>query len=259
MFVCRLVSGVRSSCEASATKRRCVSSDSSSAASIVLKEAPRRRELVVPALGNALARLAGLGDSLGRVAQPAHRSERRSRDRRGRHGGSGDRAERDEDQDDAQPFERPVGRLQALDDEDGSVRLRPARRTREAGPAGRSAKLLGRRCRGRSRSACRRRSGDGEHLSVVGGGKVETRRRNDAIALGVDHLDQVPAVVSRAADAPRDLHRMRRAAQRTVELSLELVPHHEVRRRAGERHDDGDDAGGDERQAGAKGHGSRNT
>ena len=80
MFVCRLVSGVRSSCEASATKRRCVSSDSSSAASIVLNEAPSARELVVPALGDALARLARLGDPLGRGGQAAHRSERRARD-----------------------------------------------------------------------------------------------------------------------------------------------------------------------------------
>ena len=42
MFVCMLVSGVRSSCDASATKRRCVSIDSSSAASIVLNELPSR-------------------------------------------------------------------------------------------------------------------------------------------------------------------------------------------------------------------------
>ncbi len=48
-----------------------------------------------------------------------------------------------------------------------------------------------------------------------------------------------------------------RAAQRAVQLSLELVPHHEVRRHGGERNDNRYDAGSDEREAGAKGHGSR--
>ena len=91
MFVCRLVSGVRSSCDASATKRRCVSSDSSSAPSIVLNDGAQGCELVVPALGNALARLAGLGDSLGRGGQPAHRSERRARDEAPADGRGGDR------------------------------------------------------------------------------------------------------------------------------------------------------------------------
>ena len=42
MFVRRLVSGVRSSCEASATSWRCARLDSSSAASIVLKLAASR-------------------------------------------------------------------------------------------------------------------------------------------------------------------------------------------------------------------------
>ena len=51
MFVWRLVSGVRSSCEASATKRRCVSSESSRDASIVLNDAPSRASSPFPPSG----------------------------------------------------------------------------------------------------------------------------------------------------------------------------------------------------------------
>ena len=114
MFVCRLVSGVRSSCEASATKRRCVSSDSSSEASIVLKDAAEARELVLSALGNPLARLARLGDPLGRRGQAAYRSERRARDERAGRRGDGDPPERDEDEDEPQPLEGAIRLLQVL-------------------------------------------------------------------------------------------------------------------------------------------------
>ena len=48
MFVRRLVSGVRSSCDASATSWRCERSASASASSIVLKLAPRRLSSSVP-------------------------------------------------------------------------------------------------------------------------------------------------------------------------------------------------------------------
>ena len=51
MFVCMLVSGVRSSCDASATKRRCVSIASSSAASIVLNDVPSRASSPRPPSG----------------------------------------------------------------------------------------------------------------------------------------------------------------------------------------------------------------
>ena len=81
MFVCRLVSGVRSSCEASATNRRCVSIDSSSAASIVLNAVPSRASSSwPPARVDALARVARLRDPLRRRGEPAHRDERRARD-----------------------------------------------------------------------------------------------------------------------------------------------------------------------------------
>ena len=84
MFVRRLVSGVRSSCDASATSCRCARAESSSAASIVLKLAARRR-----ARRGRARRCAARGrrvsvDLLGRLGQPAHRRERGARRRRGR-------------------------------------------------------------------------------------------------------------------------------------------------------------------------------
>ena len=48
MFVRRLVSGVRSSCEASETSCRCARAESSSAPSIVLNVAARRESSSVP-------------------------------------------------------------------------------------------------------------------------------------------------------------------------------------------------------------------
>jgi hypothetical protein len=44
-----------------------------------------------------------------------------------------------------------------------------------------------------------------------------------------------------------------------VDLRVELVPHEEVRRRRGEHNDHSNDTGRNERQAIAKGHGSRST
>ncbi len=85
-----LVSGVRSSCDASATNRRCVSIDSSSAASIVLKEAPRRDSSSRPPSGTRSLGSRVLCDSLGRVGEPAHRHERRARDERAAGGAGGD-------------------------------------------------------------------------------------------------------------------------------------------------------------------------
>src|SRR5262249_25941175 len=71
-------------------------------------------ELVLPSLGNALARLAGLGDSLSGGGQPTHRSECRARDKSASHRGGGDSAERDEDEDEPQPLERSIRLLQVL-------------------------------------------------------------------------------------------------------------------------------------------------
>ena len=57
------------------------------------------RELVLPAFGNTLARLAGLRDPFGRRREAAHRSQGRARDEGARRSGGGDPAERHEDQD----------------------------------------------------------------------------------------------------------------------------------------------------------------
>ena len=87
MFVRRLVSGVRSSCEASWTSCRCRCCASSSDWSIALKVAASRLELVVAADLDALRQVARRTDVLGRLAQVAHRLQRRARDEE-----AGDRA-----------------------------------------------------------------------------------------------------------------------------------------------------------------------
>ena len=79
MFVRRLVSGVRSSCDASDTSCRCAPVDSSSAAEHRV-EAGEPAELVLAARHDALREVAGLGDPLGRRGQAAD----------GREGGAGD-------------------------------------------------------------------------------------------------------------------------------------------------------------------------
>ena len=104
MFVRRLVKGVRSSWEASATKRRWLRAESSSAASIV--EAPgQAAELVRPLVRHAPGEIARLGHLLGRLGEAPHRGERGARDDEPEGRREPDAAERDEDQDRAQPVE----------------------------------------------------------------------------------------------------------------------------------------------------------
>ena len=104
MFVRRLVSGVRSSCEASATSWRWARLDSSSAASIVLKLAASRRELVVAAGLDPLREVAGLGHALGRLGQAPHGRERRLGDREARApAATSDPARRDQEQEQRDP------------------------------------------------------------------------------------------------------------------------------------------------------------
>ena len=115
MFVCRLVSGVRSSCDASATKRRCVSIDSSSAPSIVLNAVPRRASSSrPPASAHALARIACLARSARRRAvrrRTGASAVRETSAPRGRAGG--DAAERDEKKDEPQAIELVVDVVEA--------------------------------------------------------------------------------------------------------------------------------------------------
>ena len=100
---------------------------------------------------------------------------------------------------------------------------------------------------------------DVQHSRVFGGAKVEALRGRNEIALGVDDLDEVAAVIPGTADVALELHRMCGASQRPVELCLQLVPHDEVRRHRREHDDDCDDSRRHESQAGAKRHGSRST
>ncbi len=71
MFVRTLVSGVRSSCDASATSWRCARVDSSRAASIVLKLAASRLSSSLPVDLDPLREVLGLGHSLDRASSAA--------------------------------------------------------------------------------------------------------------------------------------------------------------------------------------------
>ena len=146
-------------------------------------------ELVVPALRDALARLAGLGDSLGGRRQPAHRGEGRARDDGSSDCGGGDRAERDEDEDEPQPFERPVRLLQAAHDDHRLVH-EPQRVV-----GGRRDVLPQVEAADRDVAVVAPRAtlghGDGVRVRLQ---RPAQRRAEDA-ALVVDHLDAVAAVV----------------------------------------------------------------
>src|SRR5579884_1933255 len=87
---------------------------------------------------------------------------------------------------------------------------------------------------------------------------MEAGRLN--IAVLIDDLDRVSPEVFDAGIRPRvELDCVHLVPERIVELTLELVAHHEVRRQRREGDDESDDAGRHERQAGPKSHGSRST
>ena len=220
-------------------------------------------ELVVPALGDALTRLAGLCDSLGRRGQPAHRSERRAGHECGqpRRPGRGPASET-RIRIKLQPVERAVRRLQALDDEHGSER-QGAEWSDKFAEANRHGRLATHPLRSRNvaveASVHISGAGDIEDLSVLGRGKIETLRRGNEIP--VESRPPRPGCRRslRPANVTLGLHRVRRGSKRTVYLGLQLVTHHEVGRDRCQHDDEGDDASGDEREAGAKRHGSRST
>ena len=95
MFVRRLVSGVRSSCEASETSWRCARAESSSASSIVLNVRGEPGELVLAAGVDPLREVACLRDVLGGPRQSLHRRERRPRDEEPEPGRQRDADQRD--------------------------------------------------------------------------------------------------------------------------------------------------------------------
>jgi len=102
-------------------------------------------------------------------------------------------------------------------------------------------------------------SGNSEHRPVDE--QVQTRRAVHVAPLRVDDLHEVASELLWAPEAAVGvvLDGTRCAVERTVELGLQLVTHDEVRRRGGQRDDDRDDAGRDEREAGPERHGSRMT
>ena len=118
MFVRAEVSGVRSSCEASATSRRCAPTELSSAASIALNCVASRPSSSSDRDRDALVQVAGRGDVLGRGGQPAHRPQRRRRDERGEPGGERDTDPADEEDPEADARERVVVGASGCDRDD---------------------------------------------------------------------------------------------------------------------------------------------
>ena len=109
MFVRTLVTGVRSSCEASATRRRCMRADSSSLCTVSSSAVEHRVEaggqaaqLVAAPLVDALAEITRLGHVLHRRRQPAHRGQRGSRDEPAEQRRERDAAERQDHEDQPQ-------------------------------------------------------------------------------------------------------------------------------------------------------------
>ena len=243
-----LVSGVRSSCDASATKRRCVSIASSSAASIVLNDAPSRAISSWPPSARALSG-ARRRDPLRRVGQAAHRRERRARDERAAGGGRDDAAERDEDQDQAQAVQVVVQVVYLRRDDDRAGERRQQRRN-DLAPV---VALDHRRADVHARLLAGRRRLDR--------GVDRDRRAGCDLPGGADDLDVLGGLRVKAAEAEVGavLHLGRLMADLRVDLAEEVVPHQVVdgHRRAAEH--DRDDRGRDERQPEAKRHGSRRT
>ena len=98
MFVRRLVSGVRSSCEASETSCRCERAESSSAPEHRVEGRGEPRELVLAVDVDPLGEVARLRDVLGGPRQPLHRREHGPRDEQPEGGGEPDPDEREGDQ-----------------------------------------------------------------------------------------------------------------------------------------------------------------
>ena len=91
MFVRRLVSGVRSSCEASATSCRCTRRRIVQRAEHRVEARREPAELVLAVRVDPLGQVAGLGDVLGRLGQPADRRERGTGDEQPEPGSDADR------------------------------------------------------------------------------------------------------------------------------------------------------------------------
>ena len=104
------VSGVRSSCDASATSRRCAPTDSLECLEHLVEPRRQAAELVVAAHLDALGQVARRGDALGGGRQAPDRPERRGRDERREPCGERDADAADQEDPEPDPAERAVGR-----------------------------------------------------------------------------------------------------------------------------------------------------
>ncbi len=256
MFVRRLVSGVRSSWEASATSCRCARIDSSSAPSIVLKLPASRASSSPPETSIRLERSrVSATSSVARVSRRTGTSTARvtARPSAGR---QPDPEQRDRDQQPAEPPERAVDALDRADDLDRDA-VRVAERVHP------------------DRDPVRVRVGE-EGLRAAGGDLLDPvgdrqRDRGAArqLAVAVVADDLVVGAAERRAVVAEDpvggqggeLRRL--PAQALVGLAVELVSRGEPGGAGRERDRDRDREGDRERQPGAEAerrhrpHGSR--
>ena len=123
MFVRRLVSGVRSSCDASATSWRWARFESSSPASIELKLVARRLSSSRPLTSMRSREIACLRDALGGLREPADRCQRSARHNEPERGSDPDSRERNDDEEEAETGERLVHLGQRTRDLDGVTGL----------------------------------------------------------------------------------------------------------------------------------------
>ena len=175
MLVRSVASGVRSSCEASATSRRCAASERSSAAIISLKLAASRPSSSSPRDLDPLGQVVGPRDLLGRVGDLAGRRERGARHERPERRGERDAAGADRGQDDDQGVEGVVGVLERAGHLHRAAR-RPAAGSAPAGRCRRRVTSLEIARRRRWRASCGPRSRPGSGPA--------TRRRCTTAPLG---------------------------------------------------------------------------
>ena len=221
MFVRMLVSGVRSSCDASATRFRCAATERSSEASIALTVEASRLSSSSPVTSIRRERSARPRDVLGRLRQPPHGPERGPRDEQPEQRGAGDADERDRDQDRAEPPERLVHLVERPRDQDGEARgeLRVYVRTRRP-----SSSTIRNAPRRRPAATSRSLGHDRDSRDVPCGHELLPVRRDDLGARPRRRRAARPGAGSRTPPAvPRRTASAGALAQRVVDLAVEHV------------------------------------
>jgi hypothetical protein len=257
MFVRRLVSGVRSSWEASATLR----------AGGVLQRREHRVEaggeaaqLVVAADVDAARQVARVRHVLRRLREALHGRERRAGDHEPERGGQADPAERDEQEDGAQARERVVDLGQGARHLSGEPRRERDREDPDVDALDVGVAVVAPLLAG----------GDGAGPLVDRQRHVVAGRAPD-VPVGCDELDvALGAAQHRARDAGEDLPRVQpedvdrhpledlcAVGERLVHLPAQLAPHREVGDERGDGHGDGHCQRRGEGEAGPEAHRSR--